>query len=123
MIKAEEIINEKKNKNLTDLEVEYFKENKNPEFKKFTQSINLNDKILMKYTSSLKQCFDEKENCKNCKGIENCKNEIQEIEKEALEERKSKAITLLQELPNETICEIVNHFEERLKTGESENKK
>ena len=46
-----------------------------------------------------------------------------EIEKEALEERKSKAITLLQELPNETICEIVNHFEERLKTGESENKK
>ena len=29
MIKAEEIINEKKNKNLTDLEVEYFKENKN----------------------------------------------------------------------------------------------
>ena len=49
-------------------------------------------------------------------------NEIQEIEKEALEERKSKAITLLQELPNETICEIVNHFEERLKTGESENK-
>ena len=55
--------------------------------------------------------------------IENCKNEIQEIEKEALEERRSKAITLLQELPNETICEIVNHFEERLKTGESENKK
>ena len=51
------------------------------------------------------------------------KNEIQEIEEEALEERKSKAITLLQELPNETICEIVNHFEERLKTGESENKK
>lgn len=76
MIKAEEIINEKKNKNLTDLEVEYFKENKNPEFKKFTQTINLNDKILMKYTSSLKQCFDEKENCKNCKGIENCKNEV-----------------------------------------------
>lgn len=76
MIKAEEIISEKKNKNLTDLEVEYFKENKNPEFKKFTQSINLNDKILMKYTSSLKQCFNEKENCKNCKGIENCKNEV-----------------------------------------------
>lgn len=53
--------------------------------------------------------------------IENCKNEIQEIEKEALEERKSKAITLLQGLPNETLCEIVNHFEERLKTVESEN--
>ena len=28
MIKAEEIINEKKNKNLTDLEIEYFKANK-----------------------------------------------------------------------------------------------
>ena len=49
------------------------------------------------------------------------KNEIQEIEKEALEERKSKAITLLQGLPNETLCEIVNHFEERLKTVGSEN--
>ena len=47
---------------------------------------------------------------------------ISATEKVALEERKSKAITLLQELPNETICEIVNHFEERLKTGESENK-
>ena len=76
MIKAEEIINEKKSKNLTDLEIEYFKANKNPEFKKFTDSINLNDKILMKYTSSLMQCFNEKENCKNCKGLENCKNEV-----------------------------------------------
>ena len=76
MIKAEEIINEKKSKNLTDLEIEYFKVNKNPEFKKFTDSINLNDKILMKYTSSLMQCFNEKENCKNCKGLENCKNEV-----------------------------------------------
>ena len=53
--------------------------------------------------------------------IENCKNEIQEIEKEALEERKSKAIILLRGLPNETLCEIVNHFEERLKTVGSEN--
>ena len=53
--------------------------------------------------------------------IENCKNEIQEMEKEALEERKSKAINLLQDLPNETLCEIVNHFEERLKTVGSEN--
>ena len=76
MIKAEEIINEKKSKNLTDLKIEYFKANKNPEFKKFTDSINLNDKILMKYTSSLMQCFNEKENCKNCKGLENCKNEV-----------------------------------------------
>ena len=64
MIKTDEIINEKKSKNLTDLEIEYFKANKNPEFKKFTDSINLNDKILMKYTSSLMQCFNEKENCK-----------------------------------------------------------
>lgn len=53
--------------------------------------------------------------------IENCKNEIQKMEKEALEERKSKAINLLQDLPNETLCEIVNHFEERLKTVGSEN--
>ena len=53
--------------------------------------------------------------------IENCKNEIQEVEKEAMEEQKRQAITLLQGLPNETLCEIVNHFEERLKTVGNEN--
>lgn len=53
--------------------------------------------------------------------IENCKNEIQEVEKEAMEEQKRQAITLLQGLPDETLCEIVNHFEERLKTVGDEN--
>ena len=76
MMKVEKVMDEKLNDNLRDVKLEYFKANKNPEFKKFTDSININDNILMKYTSSLIQCFNEKENCKNCKGLENCKNEV-----------------------------------------------
>ena len=30
----------------------------------------------MKYTSSLKQCFEECENCKKCKGLDFCENEV-----------------------------------------------
>ncbi len=76
MMKVEKVMDEKLNDNLRDVKLEYFKTNKNPEFKKFTDSINIKDDILMKYTSSLIQCFNEKENCKNCKGLENCKNEV-----------------------------------------------
>lgn len=76
MIKTIDVINDKKDKNLSDIEIEYFKCNKNPDFKKFTNSINLSDKELMKYTSSLMQCFTEMENCKKCKEIENCNNQV-----------------------------------------------
>ncbi len=76
MIGTKEIINSKKSNNLTDIEIEYFKENKDPEFKKFTSSIDLKDEYLMKYTSSLKQCFNESENCIKCKGLDHCKNEV-----------------------------------------------
>lgn len=76
MISAKKIINDKNSENLTDIKLEYFKEKKDVEFKKFTDSIDLKDEYLMKYTSSLKQCFNESENCKKCKGLEYCKNEI-----------------------------------------------
>ena len=77
MIDTKRVVkNSIKNKNITDLEVEYFKENKSENFKKFTSSINLSDKYLMKYTSNLKQSFNEYENCKICKSLSNCKNEV-----------------------------------------------
>ncbi len=76
MIKAREIISGKIENNIKDLEVQYFKCNKDPEFKKFTNNIKLNDKYLMKYTSSLVQCFNELKNCKECKCLDDCKNEV-----------------------------------------------
>ncbi len=77
MIDTKKVVKDNiKNKNIADLEVEYFKENKNEEFKKFISKIKLNDKYLMKYTSNLKQCFNEYENCKICKSLNNCKNEV-----------------------------------------------
>ena len=75
MIKANEKINIKNN-NLKDLEVEYFKARKDEDFKKFTDKIKLKDDYLMKYTSSLLQCFNECENCKKCKGLSFCENEV-----------------------------------------------
>lgn len=77
MEKALDVINkEYKIDNKKDLEVEFFKANKNPEFKKLTDSLNLSDSYLMKYTSKLNQCALELSNCKNCKGLNDCKNEV-----------------------------------------------
>ncbi len=77
MINAKEKMLENiKIKNLNDLKVEFFKEKKDEEFKKFVDEIDLKDDYLMKYTSQLKKCFIEKNNCKNCKGLEYCNNEV-----------------------------------------------
>lgn len=64
------------NKNIEDLNVEFFKAKKDPNFNKLVSSINLKDEYLSKYTSKLIQCVEEKENCKNCKGLEFCRNEV-----------------------------------------------
>lgn len=65
-----------KNDNLTDLKVEYFKAKKDSDFKDFTDKIDLKDDYLMKYTSLLKQCCEENKNCKKCKGLNFCENEV-----------------------------------------------
>ena len=38
--------------------------------------LNLEDEVLMKYTSSLDHAVEEYEYCKNCPGLKSCKNEI-----------------------------------------------
>lgn len=77
MKNAEKLMKEKfKLDNIDDLRLEFFKEKKNDTFKQIVDSLNLNDEYLMKYTSKLKQCSVEKENCKNCKGLDFCKNEV-----------------------------------------------
>ena len=48
----------------------------NKEFKDYVDSLNINDDILMKYTSSLEESFCEEKNCSKCKSITTCKNNI-----------------------------------------------
>ena len=75
MKKIDNILENKINND--DLKIEFFKSKKeNPDYNKFVDNINLNDEYLMKYNSSLKQCFLENNNCINCKGLDDCKNEV-----------------------------------------------
>ena len=46
------------------------------EFKNYIDNLNISYDLLMKYTSSLEDSYKEYCNCKNCKGLNNCKNNI-----------------------------------------------
>lgn len=48
----------------------------NKEFHNFVLGLNVKDDILMKYTSSLEDAFEEYKNCQKCKGLSSCKNKI-----------------------------------------------
>ena len=49
----------------------------NKEFKDFVYGLNIKEDIMVKYTSSLEDSFEEYSNCKKCKGLESCKNKMQ----------------------------------------------
>lgn len=65
-----------KNNIETDLKKEYLNALKNSEFENYIREIHLPHETLMKYTSRLEGCFKEYKNCKECKGLEHCKNEV-----------------------------------------------
>ena len=46
----------------------------NKDFHKFIEQLDLPDNILMQYTSSLEDAYNESKNCLNCPGLENCPN-------------------------------------------------
>lgn len=46
------------------------------EFKKYVCTLGVEADILMKYTSSLQDAFEECKNCKKCKGLDTCKNKM-----------------------------------------------
>lgn len=48
----------------------------NKDFKDFVNKINAKDEVLMKYTSLLEDSLKEFQNCKNCKGLKECQNEL-----------------------------------------------
>ena len=46
------------------------------EFVEFINTLNISEDILIKYTSKLELASCEYHNCKNCKNLSNCKNEV-----------------------------------------------
>lgn len=48
----------------------------NKDFKDYIYGLQIEENILMKYTSSLEDAFSECENCKKCKGLDTCKNKL-----------------------------------------------
>lgn len=58
------------------LEKDYRLALKNKQFEEYISKIKLPHEILMKYTSRLETCALEQANCKTCKSLEECKNEI-----------------------------------------------
>lgn len=66
--------------NSKDLEIKlkqaYIRSLKDEDFKKLVSRLNLSEDILSKYTSKLNKTTCELKNCKNCKSLLECKNEI-----------------------------------------------
>lgn len=54
----------------------YYEALQDPYFKKVVNTINLNDKKIMKYTSFLEESSLEYKNCEYCSGLLECKNKI-----------------------------------------------
>lgn len=58
------------------LKVDFNKELNNPYFSLVLEKIDLEENKLYKYTSRIKDCANEEQNCQNCKGLYFCKNEM-----------------------------------------------
>ena len=65
-----------KNKDLNILKVNFGKALENTSFKELINKLELSNEILMKYTSKLLEASVEYENCKNCKSLLSCKNNM-----------------------------------------------
>ena len=46
-------------------------------FKEYVYNLNIKEEILIKYTSTLQDSYEEYTNCKNCKSLDECKNKVQ----------------------------------------------
>lgn len=58
------------------LKVDFNKELNNPYFSLVLEKIDLEENKLYKYTSRIKDCATEEQNCQNCKELCFCKNEM-----------------------------------------------
>ena len=60
----------------TKLQQSFITALKNKDFKEFIETLDIKDETLMKYTSSLEEASVEYHNCKNCKSLSTCKNNM-----------------------------------------------
>lgn len=68
---------EKQNLKINNLlKVDFNKELNNPYFSLVLEKIDLEENKLYKYTSRIKDCANEEQNCQNCKGLCFCENEM-----------------------------------------------
>ena len=58
------------------LKMNFAKAISDEDFKELVSNLNLNENVLMKYTTRLMTASKEYKNCKNCKALVNCKNEV-----------------------------------------------
>lgn len=65
-----------KESNLISLKQNYIKALEDIKFRDYIKTLPIEDDILMKYTSTLKDACVEYYNCKNCSSINECKNKI-----------------------------------------------
>ncbi len=76
MQKVTNLTNKKKNLNIS-LEEAYDEALKDETFKEIVCKLKMKRENLINYTSTLEQCAEEYNHCKNCKGLIECKNKIQ----------------------------------------------
>ena len=70
-----ENLDEFKNKDINkDLLKSYIKATEDPDFVKLINKIKIKEEVAMKHTSKLERSVCELKNCKNCKGLQECKN-------------------------------------------------
>lgn len=73
-----ELYNNKKSKKdlMLGLKREFTLATKDPNFVELCNKLEENEDVLCKYTSKLEECVKQINNCKNCKGLGQCKNPI-----------------------------------------------
>ena len=81
MIKANDLVNENvktiNNKDVLDkLSKSFMIACQNEDFSKLCNTLKLDKDVLKKYTSKLEMSVNEINNCKNCPGLNMCKNEV-----------------------------------------------
>ena len=59
-----------------ELKKNFRKQLEDHDFRELVCTLNVGEEVLMKYTSSLEDASKEFRNCKNCKGLTECKNHL-----------------------------------------------
>ncbi len=65
-----------KKSDITKLKSYYGEALSNKNFKEYVDNLDVSSDVLIKYTASIEDAVNEKENCKSCSGLKNCLNTL-----------------------------------------------